>query len=591
VTLHIADNLELPIDAVVQTFAVLAKRGAGKTYTTLVMVEEMLKTGLQVVIADPIGVTWGLRASADGKSPGLPIVVFGGDHGDIPLEVTAGQLIADLVVDERLSAVLDLSRLRKGEQVRFMTDFAEQLYHRNRNPLHLVLDEADAFAPQRPLPGQQRMLGAVEDLVRRGRARGLGVSLVTQRSAVLNKDVLTQVEVLVALRTIAPQDRAAIDEWIKVHGTPEQREQLMSSLPSLPIGEAWFWSPGWLDLFQRVQVRKRETFDSSATPEVGKKIQAPKRLADVDLAAISERMSATIERAKADDPRELRKRIAELERQVRARPAETKTVEVEKIVEVPVLAAGQLQQLDRFAGDFDQLARVFAETVTKLTAALHAVNQSPSRAAGNYSEKIPRQPVPRIPPVPQEHKRPATALPPAPRPESGVLQTQGSETKILDVLATLEALGLPSAHRAVVAAFSGYSHKGGRFQNLLGGLRTKGLIAYPTSNQVALTDAARELGAVGTRPGVRIASLDDLHQAWYDQVGTSSARILRELVGVYPDALAREELADRTGYQASGGRFQNILGSLRTLQLIEYPNRGQVVATELLFPALPGRAR
>jgi hypothetical protein len=43
----------------VQTFAVLAKRGAGKTYTTLVLVEEMLKAQLQVVVADPVGVTWG----------------------------------------------------------------------------------------------------------------------------------------------------------------------------------------------------------------------------------------------------------------------------------------------------------------------------------------------------------------------------------------------------------------------------------------------------------------------------------------------------------------------------------------------------
>src|SRR5205807_7288432 len=102
--------------------------------------------------------------------------------------------------------------------------------HKNRRPLQLVLDEADAFAPQRPQRGQERMLGAVEDLVRRGRARGIGVTLVTQRSAVLNKDVLTQAEVLIALRTIAPQDRDAIDEWIRVHGTPEQREQLMSKI-------------------------------------------------------------------------------------------------------------------------------------------------------------------------------------------------------------------------------------------------------------------------------------------------------------------------------------------------------------------------
>jgi DNA helicase HerA-like ATPase len=74
-------------------------------------------------------------------------------------------------------------------------------------------------------------LGAVEDLVRRGRARGIGVTLVTQRAAVLNKDVLTQAEVLVALRTIAPQERDAIDAWIRVHGTPQEREALMASLP------------------------------------------------------------------------------------------------------------------------------------------------------------------------------------------------------------------------------------------------------------------------------------------------------------------------------------------------------------------------
>lgn len=96
-----------------------------------------------------------------------------------------------------------------------MTDFAERLYHKNRQPLHLVLDEADAFAPQRPMKGQERLLGAIEDLVRRGRARGIGVTLVTQRAAVLNKDVLTQAEVLVALRTIAPQDREAINAWIR----------------------------------------------------------------------------------------------------------------------------------------------------------------------------------------------------------------------------------------------------------------------------------------------------------------------------------------------------------------------------------------
>lgn len=158
--LTIAENLKLPLDAVTQTFAILAKRGAGKTYTAAVLTEELLKAGLHVVVVDPIGVWWGLRSSADGKHEGLPITVLGGEHGDVPLEIEAGELIADFVVQERASCVLDLSRFRKGEQIRFMTSFAEKLYHANRLPLHLVLDEADAFAPQRPQKGQERLLGA-----------------------------------------------------------------------------------------------------------------------------------------------------------------------------------------------------------------------------------------------------------------------------------------------------------------------------------------------------------------------------------------------------------------------------------------------
>jgi len=140
------------------------------------------------------------------------------------------------------------------------------------------------------------MLGAVDDIVRRGRARGLGVMLATQRPAVLNKNVLTQIEVLIALRTLSPQDRKAISDWVESHGTPEQLAELFGSLSTLPIGTAWFWSPAWLNIFKKIQVRDRKTFDSSATPTVGKAITRPKTSAQVDLAAIRGQMSQVIEK-------------------------------------------------------------------------------------------------------------------------------------------------------------------------------------------------------------------------------------------------------------------------------------------------------
>lgn len=323
-TLTLATDLKLPIEVVTQTIAILAKRRAGKSYTMRRLVEQLVHAGQQVVLVDPKGDQWGIRSAADGKAPGLPLVILGGERADVPLEVGAGEMVAKLVVEERVSAVLDLSLFRKKEVATFMTEFLENLYRLKareiyRTPMMLVVDEADAIAPQKPMPGEERMLGAIEDIVRRGGQRGVGCVVITQRSAVLNKNVLTQAQILVALRTIAPQDLKAMKEWIDVHGDEAERKILMESLPSLPTGDAWFWSPGWPTgdgIFQRVHVLPIETFDSGATPKPGEKRTEPKTVADVDLDALKRQMAATIAKAKADDPRELRRRIAELQREL-----------------------------------------------------------------------------------------------------------------------------------------------------------------------------------------------------------------------------------------------------------------------------------
>jgi len=385
--LTLGPGLVLPHEAVTETFAILAKRGAGKTYTAAVLVEEMMGAGLPVVIVDPVGVWWGLRSSADGTAEGLPVVIFGGDHADLPLAETAGVLLADLVVDERVPAVLDLSALSKGASRRFMTDFTERLYHRNRDPLHLVLDEADAFAPQRTDPGGQRLLGAIEDLVRRGRARGIGLSMISQRPAVLNKDILTQAEVLIALRMTGPRDVAAIDEWVRLHAEEDQAVEVKRSLPSLPIGTAWVWSPGWLGLLQRVAVRARTTFDSSATPKAGQRRVTPTRLAPIDLAALGERITAMATEAAATDPAALRHRVAHLEREL----AELRTAppKVERI-EVPVLDEAVVDRLEQWVTDIRHLAYTWAPPLPRSASSSppHALLRPPLHRPGQ------RQPYP-----------------------------------------------------------------------------------------------------------------------------------------------------------------------------------------------------
>jgi hypothetical protein len=48
------------------------------------------------------------------------------------------------------------------------------------------MDEADLFAPQRPLPEANALLGRIVEIVRRGRMRGFIPWLITQRPAVVH---------------------------------------------------------------------------------------------------------------------------------------------------------------------------------------------------------------------------------------------------------------------------------------------------------------------------------------------------------------------------------------------------------------------
>ena len=583
--LRISSDFTLPAEAITETFAILAKRGVGKTYTASVLVEELLKAGLRTVVVDPIGVWWGLRASADSKRPGLPIVILGGDHGDVPLELAAGQVIADLVVDEGISAVLDLSHLRKGEQTRFMTDFAERLYHRNRAPLQLVLDKADAFAPQRPIKGQERMLGAIDDLVRRGRARGIGVTLVTQRSAVLNKDVLTQIEVLIALRTIAPQDREAIDAWIKVHGTAAQREELMSSLPSLPIGTAWFWSPGWLDVFRRVQVRQRETFDSSATPKVGAQLQPPRQLAPIDIEKLRERIAATVEQAKADDPRELRRRIADLEKQLASRATVSKVEKVVKRVEVPAIGDEQLRSLEAavatlaavggqlvtIAQDLGAaLARVAAPIVQGASVAPPIAQVAPARTTTPARTTLPARPTPVPRPV----------APTNGEVSEGEWSPRAGERKMLMVLAQRYPMKFT---RTQLGTLSGYTASGGTFGAYYGALKRHGLI-QDAGGEVQITQAGFDY--LGTGVPAQPQTSEELRSMWQGVLRSGERKMLDELIMVYPAVLTREELGERAGYTARGGTFGAYLGTLRRNGLVEVDG-GEVRASAGCLRATP----
>jgi hypothetical protein len=74
----------LPFEALDDRIAIVGTCGSGKIYTAKGLIERLLTAGARVAIIDPLGVWWGLRASADGIAPGYPVIVFGGQH-ELPL--------------------------------------------------------------------------------------------------------------------------------------------------------------------------------------------------------------------------------------------------------------------------------------------------------------------------------------------------------------------------------------------------------------------------------------------------------------------------------------------------------------------------
>jgi hypothetical protein len=127
--------------------------------------------------------------------------VFGGRHADVPITANTAAVLARVIAREALVCVVDLSELgSSAARRRFMAAFAEALYEANEEPLHIVLDEADLWAPQRPIKGWEGLLGHIEEIVRRGRVRGFIPWLITQRPAVVHKDVLSQADILIAMK-------------------------------------------------------------------------------------------------------------------------------------------------------------------------------------------------------------------------------------------------------------------------------------------------------------------------------------------------------------------------------------------------------
>jgi len=250
------------------------------------------------------------------------VPIIGGEHGDFPLEVDQGKDLADILARHDMSCVIDLSLMHQEDQRRFMLPFAKQLLFVNRAPLMLLLEEADVLAPQ--ISGQggpTTLINAMHSLVKIGRQRGIIMGMFTQRPQSLNKNLISQIETLLALRVTSPRDRAAYKDWFSAH-SDEATSRVMKESSTLEIGEAFCWIAGD-GYFDRVQWPICRTFDSGRTPKFGDTV-SPVVLPPVDFGTLKgmlrEMASPACETETSDTivklTKEFDQRAADYERQI-----------------------------------------------------------------------------------------------------------------------------------------------------------------------------------------------------------------------------------------------------------------------------------
>lgn len=572
----------IPEAALGQHVAVLGKTGSGKTYAAKGIVEHLLDQHRQVCTLDPTGAWWGLRLGADGKSKGYDVVLLGGAHADIPLAERSGAAVARLVTEQRASVVIDTSGFTVGEYTRWFIDFAGTLYTTIRDPLHLVIDEAHYFMPQGKSPDVDagRMLHAGNRLMSGGRSKGIRGLLITQRPAKLHKDSLTCADTLIAMRVIAPQDRQAIKDWIDGAGDPVKGKGVLDSLAALKRGEGWVWYPEGAYL-ERAVFPKIGTYDSSATPKHG--AAAGPKVGEIKLDEVHAAMAEAVREAEANDPKRLRARIAELEKQAKSarpgalnpfNPAATKAdlaAEYQRGLEEGFVS-GQASAITNL--------RVKADSVkAHLSRALAGIDQefgnlhSLIAQARQTAPQARRAPATTGSPVaatrpPQALRRPSTG-----QHDEGNGSLSGGKRRMLIALAQYSA-GLTATKLSIL---TGISQSGGTWRTYLGELRSTGLVQ---GGRDRLTITAEGIAALGTWDPLPTGQ--DLIDYWRRRLGESGKRaILDVLIESYPRALPQETVAERAGIAIAGGTWRTYIGELRGLELVT--GRGELSASEELF--------
>lgn len=544
--LKVAEGITLPADAPVHRLAFIGTTNSGKSYGAMKVAEQMTLAGMQWVAMDPMGIWYGMRLAADGKGDGLDIVIFGGVHGDVPIRDVDGAMVADAIISQGISAIIDTSQFEHdAERSRFAHRFAERFYWLKKSSpsaIHLFLEEAHEYVPQVVQQGEADMVHVFNRVWKQGGNYGIGGSLITQRPQDVAKKALGLSAAVFAFNTTGSNEYEAVAKWLKgVAG--------IADLHTFKPGTCLLWSPPWLRVSRTIQISARQTYHARFDPMAPNAPQPEVRTLDASaIAALREAFQASVEEHDANDPKKLRARIEELE------------AELEAAEPGPCMNCAELQEE----------IRLHEEARQRVLAALDTWPGSDAPALP--TTRIEVVSVPGDP----DAVPPAIKVKPVPPKLAGTITPLMQS--LLDAMKLLYNMGQPDPEFVHVAAVAGKGANAGPVRKALSSLAESGLVER-FGTCVRITP-----GGLATSEAEGFKTLAELHKFWLD----SKKGLVRDILAVVLQAgqkpVTLDAIGSAIGKNINAGPVRSAITDVVNLGVAERVGKEAIRATSLLFP-------
>ncbi len=298
--LDISRDLDLDLEEIIgQCVAILGIRGSGKSNTAGVIFEELLRHRYPMTIVDIEGEYFGLKEKYE------VLVVGTGDGVEIEIDADCASEIAQVSMEENVPLVLDLSGFLSDERTEILKAYLSSLWELAgtlRRPYIIGIEEAHEFIPQGVKNELKEMIARI---ALRGRKRGLGGIIVSQRSAKVDKDVLSQAGMLFLHRVVHEVDMRVYSELL-----PWRKSEVKEIVGSLDTGDCIYLNG---DRILPIYVRERETFHAGFTPSL-EPVDSPelKRVSASIIEAIESARSGKQRKSPEDGLRDKIERLEEM---------------------------------------------------------------------------------------------------------------------------------------------------------------------------------------------------------------------------------------------------------------------------------------